>query len=122
MVKNEITAHGMAGLFTDPTVKTIIEIGGQDSKLDFSAPGYSGGFCHEYGLCGGNRIFPDQQAYRLNISIGDFGAIALRPKYPVRIAGRCSVFAESDMIHKQQMGYPLRILSPDSVRLWSGIT
>ncbi|MFY9139798.1 MAG: BadF/BadG/BcrA/BcrD ATPase family protein, partial [Thermacetogeniaceae bacterium] len=37
----------------------------------------------------------------------EFGNIALKAKNPVRIAGRCTVFAESDMIHKQQMGHSL---------------
>lgn len=107
LVKNEITAHGMAGLFTDPTVKTIIEIGGQDSKLILVRQGTVVDFAMNTVCAAGTGSFLDQQAGRLNISIGDFGAIALRSKYPVRIAGRCSVFAESDMIHKQQMGHSL---------------
>ena len=55
----------------------------------------------------GTGSFLDQQAGRLNISIEDFGPLALRAKTPVRIAGRCAVFAESDMIHKQQIGCAL---------------
>jgi predicted NodU family carbamoyl transferase len=43
----------------------------------------------------------------LNIDINDFGRKAAESKQAVRIAGRCGVFAESDMIHKQQMGYPV---------------
>jgi len=41
----------------------------------------------------------------LNIVIADFGIYALKAKKSVRIAGRFAVFAESDMIHKQQLGY-----------------
>ncbi|NLC51966.1 MAG: 2-hydroxyglutaryl-CoA dehydratase, partial [Firmicutes bacterium] len=44
---------------------------------------------------------------RLGIAIEEFGDYALQSKNPVRIAGRCSVFAESDMIHKQQMGHTI---------------
>lgn len=55
----------------------------------------------------GTGSFLDQQASRLNISIQDFGSAALKSQQAVRIAGRCGVFAESDMIHKQQMGYPI---------------
>ena len=47
----------------------------------------------------------DHQATRLGIPIEEFGDWALRSKSPARIAGRCGVFAESDLIHKQQMGY-----------------
>ena len=52
----------------------------------------------------GTGSFLDQQAFRLNIPIENFGEYALRADEPVRIAGRCTVFAESDMIHKQQEG------------------
>lgn len=107
LVKNEITAHGMAGLSVEPTVKTIIEIGGQDSKLILLREGTVIDFAMNTVCAAGTGSFLDQQAGRLNIPIRDFGAIALRSKSPVRIAGRCSVFAESDMVHKQQMGYPL---------------
>jgi len=55
----------------------------------------------------GTGSFLDQQAARLNIAIEDFGGRAVQARQPVRIAGRCGVFAESDMIHKQQMGYPV---------------
>ncbi|MBP2638260.1 MAG: hgdC 4, partial [Firmicutes bacterium] len=51
--------------------------------------------------------FLDQQAARLNIPIDQFGDMALSSQTPVRIAGRCAVFAESDMIHKQQAGHSL---------------
>ena len=55
----------------------------------------------------GTGSFLDQQAGRLNLTIEEFGNTALKAKNPVRIAGRCTVFAESDMIHKQQMGHSL---------------
>jgi hypothetical protein len=53
----------------------------------------------------GTGSFLDQQAYRLGIPIEEFGPLAMHSESPVRIAGRCTVFAESDMIHKQQMGH-----------------
>ena len=52
----------------------------------------------------GTGIFLDQQARRLCFNVEDFGKVALRSKNPARIAGRCSVFAKSDMIHLQQIG------------------
>lgn len=54
----------------------------------------------------GTGSFLDQQARRLNLSIEEFGKIALSSKNPPRIAGRCSVFAKTDMIHLQQMATP----------------
>ena len=53
----------------------------------------------------GTGSFLDRQADRLNIPIEKLGGYALRSQNPVRIAGRCAVFAESDMIHKQQAGH-----------------
>jgi activator of 2-hydroxyglutaryl-CoA dehydratase len=47
----------------------------------------------------------DQQASRIGIPVEEFGPLALQSNHPVRIAGRCTVFAESDMIHKQQLGH-----------------
>ncbi len=53
----------------------------------------------------GTGSFLDHQALRLNMSIEEFSQRALDSNTLVRIAGRCTVFAESDMIHKQQMGH-----------------
>ena len=58
----------------------------------------------------GTGSFLDHQAQRLNVPIEKFGETALRSENPARIAGRCGVFAESDLIHKQQLGYPVEDL------------
>ncbi|HBE77243.1 MAG TPA: 2-hydroxyglutaryl-CoA dehydratase [Firmicutes bacterium] len=107
LVKNEITAHAIACLNLEPEVQTIIEIGGQDSKLILIRDGIVKDFAMNTVCAAGTGSFLDQQAARLNIDIKDFGERAVEGEHPVRIAGRCAVFAESDMIHKQQMGHPL---------------
>lgn len=104
-VKNEITAHAVAALQMDDKVKTIIEIGGQDSKIIILNNGVVTDFAMNTVCAAGTGSFLDRQAERLDIPIEDFGKYALLSKMPVRIAGRCAVFAESDMIHKQQLGY-----------------
>jgi hypothetical protein len=60
-------------------------------------------------LCAaGTGSFLDQQAERLGIRIDDeFARLALASRSPARVAGRCTVFAKSDMIHLQQEGCPL---------------
>jgi len=103
-VKNEITAHAVASLLLVPGVQTILEIGGQDSKIIILRNGVVTDFAMNTVCAAGTGSFLDQQAARLNIPIEQFGEIALQAESPVRIAGRCAVFAESDMIHKQQMG------------------
>ncbi|MBF8981917.1 2-hydroxyglutaryl-CoA dehydratase [Lutibacter sp. B2] len=105
VVKNEITAHGIAALKCVPDVNTIIEIGGQDSKIILLRNGIIHDFAMNTVCAAGTGSFLDRQAERLNIPIQEFGSLALKSKAPVRIAGRCAVFAESDMIHKQQLGH-----------------
>jgi predicted CoA-substrate-specific enzyme activase len=105
VVKNEITAHAVAATHLVPQAQTILEIGGQDSKIILLRHGVVTDFAMNTVCAAGTGSFLDQVASRLNIPIEEFGDMALQSKTPVRIAGRCSVFAESDMIHKQQMGH-----------------
>jgi predicted CoA-substrate-specific enzyme activase len=107
VVKNEITAHALASLHCRPDVQTVIEIGGQDSKIIILRDGIVIDFAMNSVCAAGTGSFLDMQATRLQIPIEDFGAMALKSDNPVAIAGRCTVFAESDMIHKQQLGYPV---------------
>lgn len=107
VVKNEITAHAVAAAHYHPDVQTILEIGGQDSKLILMRQGVAVDFSMNTVCAAGTGSFLDQQADRLKIPVSELGKLALRAVAPVRIAGRCSVFAESDMIHKQQMGHGL---------------
>lgn len=106
-IKNEITAHSIAVIDLFPETKTIFEIGGQDSKVIVLRGGVVVDFAMNTVCAAGTGSFLDQQAARLGISIEEFGALALRAKHPVRIAGRCTVFAETDMIHKQQIGHSI---------------
>ena len=105
LVKNEITSHAVATLMHIPEVQTIIEIGGQDSKIIIIRDGIVTDFSMNTVCAAGTGSFLDHQAQRLNMSIEEFSQRALDSNTPARIAGRCTVFAESDMIHKQQMGH-----------------
>jgi len=105
LIKNEITAHAIAVVDFLPEAKTIIEIGGQDSKVIVLRNGVVVDFAMNTVCAAGTGSFLDQQAARLGISIEAFGDLALKADLPVRIAGRCTVFAETDMIHKQQIGH-----------------
>ncbi len=106
VVKNEITAHAVAAIHVVPEVLTVFEIGGQDSKIIFIQDGVVVDFAMNTVCAAGTGSFLDHQAARLGIAIEDFGDYALEAENGVQIAGRCSVFAESDMIHKQQVGHP----------------
>ena len=97
-----------------PDIRTVVEMGGEDSKLIVLKTGEKNkrvstleDFSMNAACAAGTGSFLDQQASRLGISIeGEFGELAGKSKNPPRIAGRCSVFAKSDMIHLQQIGTP----------------
>lgn len=105
IAKTEIIAHAVATQSVYPDVRTILEIGGQDSKIILLREGIIVDFAMNSVCAAGTGSFLDHQATRLGIPIEDFGEYALKSNNPVSIAGRCTVFAESDMIHKQNAGY-----------------
>lgn len=105
VVKNEISAHARAAVELHPDVRTIIEIGGQDSKVTLIEDGTVVDFAMNLVCAAGTGSFLDSQARRLDISIEELSRRSIRSAHPTAIAGRCTVFAESDMVHKQQMGH-----------------
>lgn len=105
IIKNEITAHAIGTLSKYPEVKTIIEIGGQDSKIILIKDGIVTDYAMNTLCAAGTGSFLSSQAKRLDVNIEDFGKIALTSKNPALIAARCTVFAESDLVHKAQIGY-----------------
>ncbi len=107
IVKNEITAHAVAAIHVIPEARTVLEIGGQDSKLIIIREGVVVDFAMNTVCAAGTGSFLDHQSTRLGIPIEEFGGYATKASSSAQIAGRCTVFAESDMIHKQQMGYPV---------------
>ncbi len=111
---NEIIAQSTSVSKMYPTVKTIIEMGGEDSKLIFmdQKNGSDSSSLSDFSLnnlcAAGTGSFLDQQAKRIGVSIeNEFGELAMKSEKPPRIAGRCSVFAKSDMIHLQQIATPV---------------
>lgn len=105
VVKNEITAHAIGTMSINPDVRTILEIGGQDSKIILINNGIITDYAMNTLCAAGTGAFLSSQAKRLDIPIEDFGNLALKSKNPAKIAARCTVFAESDLIHKAQIGY-----------------
>jgi len=109
---NEIVAQTSSTFLLHPEVRTIIEIGGEDSKfilLEYS-DSLSTHIIKDFSMnticAAGTGSFLDEQALRLGLHIEEFGELALKSKTPPRIAGRCSVFAKTDMIHLQQEATP----------------
>ena len=103
---NEIIAQGCAARSLFPHIRTIFEMGGEDSKLIILDDRGIRDFSMNSVCAAGTGSFLDQQAERLRLSIEEFSELAFKAK-PSRIAGRCSVFAKSDMIHLQQIATPM---------------
>ncbi|KTB48740.1 acyl-CoA dehydratase activase [Dehalogenimonas alkenigignens] len=106
-IKNEITCQALAAAHLVPDARTIIEIGGQDSKFIALKDGLVQDFAMNTVCAAGTGSFLEHQARRLGLSIEEFAAKALESTSPIKVAGRCTVFAESDLIHAQQTGAPV---------------
>ncbi|MDP3259384.1 MAG: acyl-CoA dehydratase activase, partial [Thermodesulfovibrionales bacterium] len=104
---NELVAQAQATRKLSPHVRTIIELGGEDSKLIMLGENGVKEFSMNSVCAAGTGSFLDQQAERLRLTIEEFSELSLKSKRPPRIAGRCSVFAKSDMIHLQQIATPM---------------
>lgn len=105
IIKNEITAHAIGTISKYPEVRTIIEIGGQDSKIILIKNKIVVDYAMNTLCAAGTGAFLSSQAKRLDIPVEEFGKIALTSQNPTSIAARCTVFAESNLVHKAQMGY-----------------
>ena len=109
--ENEFRAIAKGLRMFYPQVRTVFEMGGEASKylrLDPNVTGKHLGIVdyQTSGECAaGTGSFIDQQATRLLYSIEQVGPAACAASCAARIAGRCSVFAKTDMIHAQQKGY-----------------
>jgi predicted CoA-substrate-specific enzyme activase len=94
-----------------PNVRTVFEMGGETSKYIHLEPTEHSKYLgivdyQSSGDCAaGTGSFIDQQATRLLYSVEEVGPAACAASCAARVAGRCSVFAKSDMIHAQQKGY-----------------
>ena len=106
VVKNEITAHAVGTTAFHPEVRTILEIGGQDSKIILLENGIAVDYAMNTLCAAGTGAFLSSQARRLGIEVENMGSYALQSTHPTMIAARCTVFAESDLVHKIQMGHP----------------
>lgn len=115
--ENEFKAIAKGVELLHPAVRTIFEMGGQCSKFmrlegDPSRQGLGIADYETNGDCAaGTGSFMEQQATRLRYTVEEIGDLVMEAPTAARIAGRCSVFAKSDMIHAQQKGFtPAQIL------------
>ena len=106
----EISCHakGVAHLF--PECKTIIDIGGQDSKGITIDHGRPTDFVMNDKCAAGTGRFLEVIAEALGITIEDLGGMALKSKQPAQISNICTVFAEQEVVARLAEGVPLNDL------------
>ncbi len=105
LIIDEITAHARGAVEIDPEVDTIFEIGGQDSKYIYIANTYPLDFDMNKVCAAGTGSFLHELANKYGINIvNEFQQIALSSEAPVKLAERCTVFMESDLVSYHQKG------------------
>ncbi|NLA73963.1 MAG: CoA activase, partial [Deltaproteobacteria bacterium] len=105
LIIDEITAHARGAVEIDPEIDTIFEIGGQDAKYISVTNSHPLDFDMNKVCAAGTGSFLHELANKYNINIaGEFQEIALSAKRPVKLAERCTVFMESDLVSYHQKG------------------
>ncbi len=95
----EIICHGAGAHFLNPDIRTVIDIGGQDSKaLVVDADGRVRDFVMNDKCAAGTGRFLEVMARALEVDLDDFGSLSLRSATPAKISSICTVFAESEVI------------------------
>lgn len=95
----EITCHGAGAIFQDPETRTVIDIGGQDSKaLAIDAEGKVKDFAMNDKCAAGTGRFLEVMARALEVDLENFGTLSLNARFPAKISSLCTVFAESEVI------------------------
>ena len=104
---SEISCHAMGVHITDPTVKAIIDIGGQDIKgIAVAEDGTVKNFAMNDKCAAGTGRFYEAMARSFEMSLEEFSALSLRAKNVIPITAQCTVFAESEVIALVGEGRP----------------
>ena len=105
---SEISCHAMGVHVTDPTVKAIIDIGGQDVKGIAIAPdGTVKNFAMNDKCAAGTGRFYEAMAHAFEMTLLEFSALSLTAKNTIPITAQCTVFAESEVISLVGEGKPM---------------
>ncbi|HQL01165.1 MAG TPA: acyl-CoA dehydratase activase [Smithellaceae bacterium] len=95
----EILAHAAGAHYADPRVKTIVDIGGQDSKaISLDDKGKVKNFIMNDKCAAGTGRFLEVMARAMEVNLDEFGSMSLASQAPAKISSICTVFAESEVI------------------------
>jgi (R)-2-hydroxyacyl-CoA dehydratese activating ATPase len=103
----EITCHGRGAHFWDKTIRTVIDIGGQDSKIiRLSNEGRVTDFAMNDKCSAGTGRFLEVMAQALEVEIDQLSSLSDQAKNIVSISSMCTVFAESEVVSLLAQGLP----------------
>lgn len=108
IVRNEIIAHSTASLQYNPEVRTIFEIGGEDSKLIQAEDGIITSFAMNTSCSSGTGTMIEAIASRMGVTIEKVSNMALSSKNNISIAAKCGVFSQSTAVNKRNVGVPVK--------------
>ena len=104
---SEITCHARGAIHLFPAARTVIDIGGQDSKVIRVHPrGYVTDFAMNDKCAAGTGRFLEVMADALEVGIEELGPLSQQSRHPVTISSTCTVFAESEIIAQMSRGAP----------------
>lgn len=102
----EITCHGVGAHFLLPSIRTIIDIGGQDCKvIAVDRTGKLADFVMNEKCSAGTGRYLEIMADILNVSLTDLGKISLKSKTPINIKSTCSIYAQAEVLQYVASGY-----------------
>ncbi len=94
----EISCHAKGALYFIPTTRTVVDIGGQDSKVIAIENGKVAEFVMNDKCAAGTGRFLEVMAAALNLKVEELGEVAEKAKRATKISSTCTVFAESEVI------------------------
>jgi len=101
----EITCHAIGAHYSNPKIRTIIDIGGQDSKvIRVNEQGQVQDFEMNDKCSAGSGRFLEVMSEALDVKLDNFGFLALESGNPCAISSTCTVFAESEVISRLNQG------------------
>ncbi|MHA1291753.1 MAG: acyl-CoA dehydratase activase [Promethearchaeota archaeon] len=102
----EITCHGIGAHFVLPTVRTIIDIGGQDCKvISIDRTGKLIDFVMNEKCSAGTGRYLEIMADLLHISLTELGTLSLKSKTPINIMSTCSIYAQAEVLQYISSGF-----------------
>lgn len=106
--RSEIACHGKAAKWFLPSVKMIIDIGGQDAKaIKVDDDGNIQKYVYNDACASGTGRFLEVMSMTLGVPLSEMGERSLQARQPIKLSSQCVIFAETEVISLINEGYPI---------------